>query len=95
MHKLQVGRHARVLIEPEDDRRSNYLFICGHVTSVQHGVPDYGASSPQLFNDTWALLQKESWTTEEDDRMIHMAHASRFHWDNVGDDQTARSASGE
>jgi hypothetical protein len=41
----------------------------------------------QLFNGTWALLEMESRTPEDDDRMIHMAHASRFHWDNVGDDQ--------
>jgi hypothetical protein len=41
----------------------------------------------QLFNGTWELLQQESRTAEEDDRMVHMAHASRFHWDNVGDDQ--------
>jgi hypothetical protein len=41
----------------------------------------------QLFNDTWALLEMESRSPEDDDRMIHMAHASRFHWDNVGDDQ--------
>jgi hypothetical protein len=50
-------------------------------------VPDERKLAAQLFNDTWALLQKESRTTEEDDRMIHMAHAARFHWDNVGEDQ--------
>lgn len=32
-------------------------------------------------------MEKESRTPEEDDRMIHMAHASRFHLDNAGDDQ--------
>ena len=41
----------------------------------------------QLFNDTWKLLEKESRTPEEVDRLIHMAHASRLHWDNVGDNQ--------
>jgi hypothetical protein len=45
------------------------------------------AVAARLFNDTWALLEKESRTAEEDDRMVHMAHASRFHWDNAGDDQ--------
>jgi hypothetical protein len=45
------------------------------------------ALAAQLFNGTWELLQQESRTAEEDDRMVHMAHASRFHWDNAGDDQ--------
>jgi hypothetical protein len=40
-----------------------------------------------LFNQTWVLLEQESRSPEEDDRMIHMTHASRFHWDNVGTDQ--------
>ena len=41
----------------------------------------------RLFNETWDLIEKEGRTPEEDDRMVHMAHASRFHWDNAGDDQ--------
>ena len=50
-------------------------------------VTDERKLAAQLFNDTWSLLEKESRTPAEDDRMLHMAHASRFHWDNVGDDQ--------
>ncbi|HSV37365.1 MAG TPA: hypothetical protein VLI04_01275 [Nocardioidaceae bacterium] len=41
----------------------------------------------ELFNSTAALLEQDSRTADEDDRMLHMAHASRFHWDNVGNDQ--------
>jgi tetratricopeptide (TPR) repeat protein len=37
-----------------------------------------------LFNGTWDLMEKEDRTTEEDDRMLHMAHASRYHWGQVG-----------
>ena len=37
------------------------------------------------FNGTWALLLKRRRTPEEDDRMIHMAHASRHHWGVVGE----------
>lgn len=40
-----------------------------------------------LFNETWALLDNPERTPEADDRMIHAAHASRFHWDNVGTDE--------
>jgi DNA-binding transcriptional MerR regulator len=38
----------------------------------------------QLFNGVWRLLEKEDRSTAEDDRMLHMAHASRYHWEQVG-----------
>ena len=37
-----------------------------------------------LFNVTWSFLDKEDRTKEEDDKMIHAAHASRFHWCEIG-----------
>jgi DNA-binding transcriptional MerR regulator len=33
-----------------------------------------------LFNKTWTLMEKDARTTEEDDEMIHCAHASAYHW---------------
>jgi hypothetical protein len=38
----------------------------------------------ELFNLTWSLLDKKDRTREDDDRMIHAAHASRFHWGEIG-----------
>jgi hypothetical protein len=32
-----------------------------------------------LYNDTWRLLEKER-TPEEDDELLHQAHASAYHW---------------
>jgi len=37
-----------------------------------------------LFNKTWDLLDKPNRTPEEDLEMIHTAHASRYHWGQVG-----------
>jgi DNA-binding transcriptional MerR regulator len=37
-----------------------------------------------LFNATWDLMEKEERTPAENDRMIHSAHASRYHWEQVG-----------
>jgi hypothetical protein len=37
-----------------------------------------------LFNLVWDLLDKGERTTEEDDKMLHAAHASRFHWGEIG-----------
>jgi len=36
------------------------------------------------FNGTWDLLEKADRTPRDDARMIHMAHASRFHWGEIG-----------
>jgi hypothetical protein len=37
-----------------------------------------------FFNETWKFLDKPDRTPEEDARMIHLAHASRLHWEFVG-----------
>ena len=37
-----------------------------------------------LFNLTWEYLEKPERTAEEDDTMLNAAHASRYHWEQVG-----------
>jgi hypothetical protein len=37
-----------------------------------------------LFNGVWSLLETENRSQDDDDRMLHMAHASRHHWGTVG-----------
>jgi hypothetical protein len=37
-----------------------------------------------LFNHVWTLLELNERSPEQDDEMIHAAHASRFHWGEVG-----------
>ncbi len=36
------------------------------------------------FNGAWDLIEKSDRTPEDDARMVHMAHASRFHWGEIG-----------
>ena len=36
------------------------------------------------FNGTWDLIEKKDRTPEDDARMIHQAHASRYHWGEIG-----------
>ena len=38
----------------------------------------------QLFNDCWEYIEKQNRTYEDNLMMLHLAHASRFHWGNVG-----------
>jgi hypothetical protein len=37
-----------------------------------------------LFNGTWRLMEADDRTPADDDRMLHMAHASRYHWERSG-----------
>ena len=37
-----------------------------------------------LFNHAWELLQQTGRSLDQDDEMIHAAHASRYHWGEVG-----------
>lgn len=36
------------------------------------------------FNATWDLIDKRDRTHEDDVNMIHMTHASRYHWGQIG-----------
>ncbi len=36
------------------------------------------------FNTTWDLIDKTDRAKEDNIKMIHTAHASRFHWSDVG-----------
>ncbi|MBN1619165.1 hypothetical protein JW890_00425 [candidate division WOR-3 bacterium] len=42
-------------------------------------------TASELFNYVWELLDKKDRTIEDDRMMIHAAHASLFHWMQVGD----------
>ena len=37
-----------------------------------------------LFNHVWKLMETPDRTPEQDDEMVHAAHASRHHWAAVG-----------
>ncbi len=38
-----------------------------------------------LFNHVWTLLELPERTREQEDELIHAAHASRHHWAQVGE----------
>lgn len=51
---------------------------------TQLAPADERALAVALFNGTWDLLEMQDRARADDDRMLHMAHASRHHWGNVG-----------
>jgi hypothetical protein len=44
-----------------------------------------------LFNEVWGLMESR----EDDDRMLHAAHASRYHWGEAEECEPANLARGE
>jgi len=38
----------------------------------------------ECFNNTWSLIDKLDRTPEENVKMVHLAHTSRFHWGEIG-----------
>jgi DNA-binding transcriptional MerR regulator len=58
-------------------------------------VTDAHLLARQLFNETWRLMEQEGRTAADDDRMVHAAHASRYHWGQVPAATPAHLARGE
>ena len=57
------------------------------VAQPGEGTPTTGDErklASDLFNGVWSLMETEDRTRAQDDRMLHMAHASRHHWEQVG-----------
>jgi DNA-binding transcriptional MerR regulator len=47
-------------------------------------APDERQLAVDLFNGVWRLMETEDRSPAQDDRMLHMAHASRYHWEQAG-----------
>jgi DNA-binding transcriptional MerR regulator len=54
------------------------------MTTTETTVPSERQLAVDLFNLVWTLLEQTGRTVEDDDRMVHAAHASRYHWGQVG-----------
>jgi hypothetical protein len=46
-------------------------------------VSDVRLLAAQLFNDAWRLMELAGRTRDDDERMIHTAHAACYHWGQV------------
>ncbi|MEV7179869.1 MerR family transcriptional regulator [Kitasatospora sp. NPDC093679] len=90
-HRLRL--RARLDRVRGDLHRIDHLLQDGVARAMTDSAAQPAATPPDdggrrlavdLFNGVWRLLEKEDRTVEEDDRMLHMAHASRHHWGEVG-----------
>ena len=45
---------------------------------------DHRRLGVDLFNRTWTLMEQPDRSVEGDDELLHCAHASAYHWQQVG-----------
>ncbi|WP_239583021.1 hypothetical protein [Bacillus tianshenii] len=55
------------------------------IQDVEQWTPFHRQTAVSLFNQVWDLMEKEARTEEEDYLMVHKAHASRYHWNEIGE----------
>jgi DNA-binding transcriptional MerR regulator len=95
----------RARIEARTHRLQRVLHFVSQVVERKETIVSKPPAPPQLdkatrralaaglFNHTWTLLETANRTAEQDDEMIHSAHASRYHWGEIG--EPANLARGE
>ena len=77
-----VHRLRRTL---DDEQRKEQEMAKEVEPSIEMEPAEERSLAAGLFNETWTLLERTDRTPADDDRMINAAHASRFHWGNVGE----------
>jgi DNA-binding transcriptional MerR regulator len=95
--RRQILRDHHARVEARTFRLQRVLHILGQLSSED---PNAVTTTPapteidpatrrtlaaDLFNHTWTLLEKPDRTPEQDDEMMHSAHASRYHWGEIGE----------
>ena len=86
-----VLHQLRMLIDPEE---------ATSMTAAPPLPPDVDPTTRRalavgLFNRVWQLLEIPDRTAEQDDEMVHAAHASRYHWAEVPTHEPKNLAIGE
>jgi DNA-binding transcriptional MerR regulator len=76
-HHARVAHRLRVAIDGPEDPMTVRPPIALEAEERRQLAAD-------LFNRTWELLELPGRTPDQDDEMIHAAHASRYHWGEVG-----------
>jgi tetratricopeptide (TPR) repeat protein len=53
---------------------------------MSQGEPEFHRKmARQCFNEAWNYLDKKDRNSSDEQQMLHLAHASRYHWSFVGE----------
>ena len=81
----RAWRDQRILHHLRQLTDGRELLMTDDHTRVQPDPSEQRRLAADLFNLVWTLLESQDRTAEQDERMLHAAHASRFHWGEVGE----------
>jgi DNA-binding transcriptional MerR regulator len=91
-----LGSH-RARVEARSNRLQRVLHQVSELADQRETIvsqpptpPDLDAATRRalavgLFNHVWTLLETPDRTPDQDDEIVHAAHASRYHWGEVGE----------
>lgn len=97
VRQRELLRDHRTRIEARTSRLQRVLHVLGQLNATEATPMTAPATTADLdpatrrklaadlFNHVWTLLETENRTPEQDDEMLHAAHASRYHWGEVGE----------
>lgn len=77
------ARRTRATISTTTHTKGDAVDLDEEVTMTRRAW--HRKQAVDLFNGTWDLIEKADRTREETTLMVHMAHASRYHWNIVGE----------
>ena len=82
MELLSIGRFSRLsgLSTKAIDGRETVM----ETRSESLTADEHRRLGIDLFNKTWMLMERSDRTPEEDDELLHCAHASAYHWLQAG-----------
>jgi DNA-binding transcriptional MerR regulator len=81
-YRLQrMGHRLRMSIREEEEEQ---LMASTNDRDDVITPEEHRAVAVQLFNEVWTMLESANRSVEDDDRLVHAAHASRYHWGEVG-----------
>jgi hypothetical protein len=89
-HTHEVPQPLQYVDEPEHDHDHDHDEHDheGHHHGHEPTILDpaqHRAEGVALFNAVWEMLDMPDRTPEQDDQMVHAAHASRWHWSQAGE----------
>jgi DNA-binding transcriptional MerR regulator len=97
IERAGVLRSHRARIEARTNRLQRVLHQVSQLADRKEPVVSQPPAPPDLdpatrralavglFNHVWTLLETPDRTPEQDDELVHAAHASRYHWGEVGE----------
>jgi DNA-binding transcriptional MerR regulator len=81
----RAWRDQRILHHLRQLTDGRELLMTDDHTRLQPDAGEQRRLAADLFNLVWTMLETPDRTAEQDERMLHAAHASRFHWGEVGE----------